>query len=108
MERREAFKRWLQDVRIKKTGKPIPTNTIERYARSIHKLSDAMYEEGVISKRLYSMRDIDEVRDAIAKIKRQHTYLEMNEKSENTLHKALNYYTTFSEEMSIKKQDKFE
>jgi len=105
MERREAFKRWLQDVRMKKTGKPIPTNTIESYARSIHKLSDLMYEEGVISKRLYSMRDTNEVKCAVAKIKRQHSYLETNEKSENSLHKALNYYTIFAEEVNIKKQE---
>lgn len=105
MQRREAFKRWLQNVRIKKTGKPIPINTIECYARSIHKLSDVMYEEGVITKRLYSMKDSDEVKGAIAKIKKQHSYLEMNEKSENTLHKALNYYTAFAEEVSQKKQE---
>lgn len=106
MERREAFKRWLLNVRIKKTGRSIPINTVEHYARSIHKLSDVMYEEGVIAKRLYSMKETDEVKLAIAKIKKERTYLDMNQKSENTIHKALNYYASFIEETNAKKQDK--
>lgn len=108
MERREAFRRWLRTERIKKTGKPIPESTIDRYARSIHKLSDVMYQDGVISRRLYSMREVDEVKAAIAKIKKEHAYLAMNEESENTLHKALNYYTKFTEIMNEKKEEKAE
>lgn len=105
MERREAFIRWLRTERIKKTGKPIPEKTIERYARNIHKLSDVMYENGVIDRRLYSMRKTEEVTLAIAKIKKEQTYLTMNEQSENSVHKALNYYTRFTEEMNAKKMD---
>ena len=105
MERREAFIRWLRNERSKKTGKPIPEKTIERYARNIHKLSDVMYENGIIDRRLYSMRKTEEVTSAIAKIKKEHTYLTMNEQSENSVHKALNYYTRFTEEMNAKKSD---
>ena len=103
MERREAFIRWLRNERIKKTGKPIPEKTIERYARNIHKLSDVMYENGVINRRLYSMRETEEVTRAIAKIKKEQVYLTMNEQSENSVHKALNYYTKFTEAMNAKK-----
>lgn len=105
MERREAFIRWLRNERSKKTGKPIPEKTIARYARNIHKLSDVMYENGIIDRRLYSMRETEEVSLAIAKIKKQQAYLTMNEESENSVHKALNYYTRFTEEMNAKKLD---
>ena len=102
MERREAFRRWLQTEKNKKTGKAIPEKTIESYMKGIHKISDEMYETGIISKRLYSMKDIEEVNEAVAKIKKQHTYLSLNEKSDNNLHKALNYYTKFIESINEK------
>ena len=105
MERREAFIRWLRKERNKKTGKLIPEKTIERYARNIHKLSDVMYENGIIDRRLYSMRETEEVTSAIAKIKKEHIYLAMNEQSENSVHKALNYYTKFTEAMNARKMD---
>lgn len=97
MERREEFKRWLQNERHKKSGKHIPEKTIDSYLRGIHKISDTMYETGVISKRLYSMKGIDEVQAAVNQIRKDRTYLSMNTESENMYHKALNYYLSFSE-----------
>lgn len=108
MERREGFKRWLQTIRIKKTGKPIPEKTIEGYMRSIHRLSDAMYESGVISKRLYSMKEPEEVSEAISKIKKERLYLEMNISNENSVHKALDYYAEFIKAMHTKQLDEAE
>ena len=97
MERREQFKRWLQNERMKKSGNPIPEKTIECYLRNVHKISDVMYESGVISKRLYSMRSVEEVNDAIKSISKDRTYLTMNTKSENTCDKALRYYAAFTQ-----------
>lgn len=97
MERREAFKRWLQNEKHKKSGKHIPENTVNNYIKSIHTISEIMYETGVISKRLYSMKNIDEVQAAVDQIRKDRTYLSLNTKSENTYHKALNYYTSFTE-----------
>lgn len=97
MERREVFKRWLQNERHKKSGKHIPINTINNYIKSIHRISQVMYETGVISKRLYSMKNIDEVQVAVDKIRKNSTYLNLNTASENMYHKALNYYTSFIE-----------
>ena len=74
MDRREQFKRWLQDIRIKKTGRPIPEKVIDGYLRNIHRVSDAMYEAGVISKRLYSMRTIEELRTAVYAIQKLPVY----------------------------------
>ena len=51
MDRREQFKRWLQNVKAKKSGRSISEKAIENYLRNIHRVSDAMYETGVISKR---------------------------------------------------------
>lgn len=102
MERREAFKRWLQNETHKNSGKPIPEKWIVRYLRSVHKISDVMYATGVISKRLYSMRDAEEVGAAIQSIKRDRTYLTMNTDSENICNKALNYYMAFTEAQSTK------
>ena len=61
MERREAFRRWLQNETYKRSRRPIPEKLIDGYLRSIHKVSDVMYETGVISKRLYSMRDVGRI-----------------------------------------------
>lgn len=97
MERREEFKRWLQNERHKKSGKHIPEKTIDSYLKSIHKISDVMYETGVISKRLYSMKGIDEIEVALNQIRKDRTYLRMNTESENMYHKALNYYLSFTE-----------
>lgn len=108
MQRREAFKRWLQKERIKKTGKAIPEKTIIGYTRGIHKLSDVMYETGVISKRLYSMSSPGEVEQAISQIKKEHTYINMNEQSENKLHRALNYYLRFVNEINETEMDALE
>ena len=99
MERREQFKRWLQNERMKKSGNPIPEKTIECYLRNVHKISDVMYESGVISKRLYSMRSVEEVNDAIKSISKDRTYLTMNTKSENTCDKALRYYAAFTQSL---------
>ncbi len=96
MERREAFRRWLQNETYKRSRRPIPEKLIDGYLRSIHKVSDVMYETGVISKRLYSMRDVEEVESAIRSIKHDRTYLTMNNKSENMCHKALDYYMAFT------------
>ena len=100
MDRREAFKRWLQTVRVKKSGKPIPEKVIESYLRNIHRVSDAMYETGVITKRLYSMRTVEELKEAIKAIQKDRTYLTMNTKNENMCQKALQYYVTFTEEVN--------
>lgn len=97
MDRREEFKRWLQNVRLKKSGKPIPEKVIEGYLRNIHRVSDAMYETGVISKRLYSMHSLEELNDAIKSIQKDRTYLTMNTKHENMCHKAIQYYVAFTE-----------
>lgn len=97
MERREEFKRWLQNERHKKSGKPIPEKMIDGYLKSIHKISDVMYETGVISKRLYSMKSAGEVQEAVGQIRSNRGYLTMNTESENMCHKALNYYMTFTE-----------
>lgn len=97
MERREEFKRWLQNERHKKSGKPIPGKIIDGYLKSIHKISDVMYETGVISKRLYSMKNVGEVQEAIGQIRSDRSYLTMNTESENMCHKALNYYMAFTE-----------
>ncbi len=97
MERREEFKRWLQNERHKKSGKYIPEKVIDNYLRSIHKVSDVMYEAGIISKRLYSMKNVDEVQEAVNQIRKDRTYLTMNTESENMYHKALNYYVDFTE-----------
>lgn len=105
MERREAFKRWLQSERNKKSGRPIPEKTIDGYLRSIHKVSDMMYETGVISKRLYSMKDAEEVKEAVSVIKKDRNFLNMNTASENMCQKALNYYSTFIEAMAAKAED---
>lgn len=108
MQRREAFRRWLQSEKIKKTGKPIPEKTIISYTRGVHKLSDVMYETGIISKRLYSMNTPGEVEQAINRIKREHMYINMNEESENKLHKALNYYLKFMNELNEAEIDALE
>lgn len=105
MERREAFKRWLQSERNKKSGRPIPEKTIDGYLRSIHKVSDVMYEMGIISKRLYSMKEADEVKEAVNAIKKDHTFLSMNAASENMCQKALNYYSTFVEAVAAAKAE---
>ena len=97
MERREEFKRWLQNERHKKSGKHIPGKVIDSYLKSIHKVSEMMYETGVISKRLYSMKNVDEVQIAVNHIRKDRTYLTMNTESENMYHKALNYYISFTE-----------
>ena len=99
MDRREQFKRWLQNVRAKKTGKPIPEKVIENYLRSIHRVSDAMYETGVISKRLYSMRTAEELKKAVKAIQKDRTYLTMNTQYENMCQKAIQYYVAFTEEI---------
>ena len=97
MERREAFKRWLQNERHKKSGKHIPEKTVNNYIKGIHKISDIMYETGVISKRLYSIKNIDEVQSAVDQIKKDRTYLSLNTESENMYDKALNHYVSFAE-----------
>lgn len=97
MERREEFKRWLQNERHKRSGKPIPEKVIDGYLKSIHKVSNTMYEMGVISKRLYSMRTVEEVQDAVRHIRHDRNYLTMNTASENMCHKALDYYIAFTE-----------
>lgn len=104
MDRREQFKRWLQDIRIKKTGRPIPEKVIDGYLRNIHRVSDAMYEAGVISKRLYSMRTIEELRTAVYAIQKDSMYRTMNAKHENMCEKALQYYLSFTEEVSQKEK----
>lgn len=98
MDRREQFKRWLQDIRIKKSGKPIPEKVIESYLRNIHRVSDAMYEMGVINKRLYSMRTVEELNEAVKAIQKNRAYLTMNTQNENMCHKAIQYYVAFTEE----------
>lgn len=95
MNRKEAFRRWLQGEKVLKSGKPIPEKTIEQYIKSISHLSDAMYENGVINKRLYSMTEAGEVETAIMAIKKNHMYINMNNESGNILHKALNEYAKF-------------
>ncbi len=102
MDRREQFKRWLQNVRIKKTGRPIPEKMIDGYLRNIHRVSDAMYESGVISKRLYSMRTIEELSTAVRAIEKDSMYRTMNVKHENMCQKALQYYLSFTEEVCQK------
>ncbi len=96
MNRKEAFRRWLQNEKVVKTGKSIPGKTIESYIKGISHLSDTMYENGVIEKRLYSMREKSEVEGAISVIKKSHIYINMNNESGNVLHKALNEYVKFS------------
>lgn len=96
MNRKEAFRRWLQNEKIAKTGKPIPEKTIESYIKGVSHLSDAMYEDGVIDKRLYSMKEIQELEGAISAIKKSHIFINMNSESGNVLHKALNQYVKFS------------
>ncbi len=96
MNRKEAFRRWLQNEKVKKTGKAIPERIIESYIKEISYLSDTMYENGVINKRLYSMATTKEVDEAVAAIKRHHEYINMNQASDNRLHKALEQYLTFS------------
>lgn len=97
MERKEAFKRWLHNEKHKKSGKHIPEKTINNYIKGIHKVSDIMYETGVISKRLYSMSSINEIQGAIDQIRKDRTYLSLNTESENVYDKALNYYISFAE-----------
>ena len=98
MDRREQFKRWLQNVKVKKSGKPIPEKVIEGYLRNIHRVSDAMYETGVISKRLYSMRTSEELNEAVKAIQKDRAYLTMNTKHENMCQKAIQYYVAFTED----------
>ena len=98
MDRREQFKRWLQNVKVKKSGKPIPEKVIEGYLRNIHRVSDAMYETGVISKRLYSMRTSEELNEAVKAIQKDRAYLTMNMKHENMCQKAIQYYVAFTED----------
>lgn len=105
MDRREQFKRWLQDIRIKKSGKPIPESTINSYLRNVHRVSDAMYETGIISKRLYSMRTVEEISAAIKAIQKDETYRAMNAKHENMCQKALQYYLGFTEEICRKAEE---
>ena len=97
MERREEFKRWLQNERHNKSEKHIPERIIDSYLKSVHKVSDAMYELGVISKRLYSMKSVEEVQAAVNQIRKDRTYLTMNTESGNMHHKALNHYINFTE-----------
>ena len=97
MERREAFKRWLQNEKHKKSGKHIPEKTVNSYVKSIHKISDTMYQTGIISKRLYSIKDIDEIQEAVNQIRKNRMYLSLNTESENMYDKALNYYISFAE-----------
>lgn len=104
MDRREQFKRWLQNVKTKKSGKPIPEKVIENYLRNIHRVSDAMYETGVISKRLYSMRTIEEVNEAVKAIQKDRTYLTMNTQYENMCQKAIQYYVAFTKEVSTEEK----
>lgn len=96
MNRKEAFRRWLQNEKIAKTGKPIPEKMIETYIKGVSHLSDTMYENGVIDKRLYSMKEMSELESAISSIKKNHIYLNLNGESGNVLHKALNQYIKFS------------
>lgn len=103
MQRREAFKRWLQNERINKSGKLIPEERIDGYLKSVHRISNVMYETGVISTRLYSMRGIKEVQAAVSSIKHDRTYLTMNTKSENMYHKALEYYIAFTKAEAVTK-----
>lgn len=100
MDRREAFKRWLQTARVKKSGKPIPEKVIEGYLRNIHRVSDAMYQTGVIPKRLYSMRTVEELSEAVRAIQKDRTYLTMNTQNENMCQKALQYYVAFTEDIN--------
>ncbi len=95
MNRKEAFRRWLQNETVAKTGKSIPAKTIESYIKGVSHLSDAMYENGVIDKRLYSMDQSGELEGAISAIKKSHVYINMNNESGNVLHKALNQYVKF-------------
>ncbi len=95
MNKKEAFRRWLQGEKVMKSGKPIPEKTIEQYIKSISRLSDTMYENGVIKKRLYSMTEASEVETAIIDIKKSHMYINMNNESGNILHKALGEYVKF-------------
>ena len=66
MNKKEAFRRWLQNENTAKSGRTIPEKTIEQYIKSISHLSDAMYENGVIDKRLYSMKEVSELEAAMA------------------------------------------
>lgn len=43
------------------------------------------------------MKNIDEVQAAVNQIRKNRTYLNLNTASENMYHKALNYYTSFTE-----------
>ena len=97
MERREAFKRWLQNEKSNKFDKYISKNTIKSYTKGIHKISEVMYEAEIIDKRLYSINNIDEVQVAVEQIRQDDMYLNLNKISENMYHKALNYYTSFIE-----------
>lgn len=105
MERKEAFKRWLQNEKSRRSGRPISEQVIKGYARELHRLSDIMYEKGVITKRLYSMNTYEEVKQAIKKIKEDETYEDINRTHKNNVHKALNYYERFIEEISIAKEE---
>lgn len=96
MNRKEAFRRWLQNEKAAKTGKAIPEKTIESYIKGISQLSDTMYAHGMIEKRLYSMKEAHELENAISAIKKSHTYINLNNESGNVLHKALNHYMKFS------------
>lgn len=96
MNRKEAFRRWLQNEKAARTGKSIPGKTIESYIKGISQLSDTMYENGVIEKRLYSMKEASELEGAISVIKKSHAYINLNNESGNILHKALNHYMKFS------------
>ncbi|MEE1071011.1 MAG: hypothetical protein U0L26_01230 [Cellulosilyticum sp.] len=100
MDRREQFKRWLQNVKAKKSGRSISEKAIENYLRNIHRVSDAMYETGVISKRLYSMRSTEEVKEAVKAIQKDRTYLTMNTQYENMCQKAIQYYMKFTQEIN--------
>lgn len=96
MNKKEMFRNYMQKQKIKKSGKPIKPNLIELYIKELSKLSDYMYEAGVIEKRIYSMASYEEICESIKKIRRAEHFEGKNKDSENRLNKALNYYLDFA------------
>lgn len=105
MNRKEAFRRWLQTNKVKKNGKVLKENVIESYIKSLSHLSDEMYNLGVISKRLYSMRDYNEIKCAVKDIRRSAQYDTQNKAYGNMFNKSLDAYIEFANCVNQKAHD---
>ena len=96
MNKKEMFRSYMQQQKIKKNGKPIKPSVIDIYIKELGKLSDYMYEAGIIGKRIYSMESYEEICESIKKMRKAGSFEGKNKETQNRLNKALNYYEAFA------------